>query len=94
MRPGCATCGVGDAERDGLRGGRRAATDFADQPGNGPIRYWDACDWIACRDGKARPVEPGTFPLAHGISARVGRLRAYGAAVMPPLAAAFIRATL
>jgi len=36
------------------------------------------CEWISCTDGKARPVEPGTFPLAHGIPARVGLLRGYG----------------
>jgi DNA (cytosine-5)-methyltransferase 1 len=55
---------------------------------------WDAVDWLPCRDGKARPVEPGTFPLAHGIPARVGRLRAYGNAIVPQVAAAFIEAYL
>lgn len=38
-------------------------------------------DWIICTDGKARPIEPGTQPLAHGQSNRVGRLRAYGNAM-------------
>lgn len=59
-------------------------------PTNG---YWRAADWLACRDGKWRPVEPGTFPLAHGAAARVGRLRAYGNAISPQVAEAFIRAT-
>ncbi len=53
-----------------------------------------AADWIACRDGKTRPVEPGTFPLAHGIPARVGRLRGYGNAIVPQVAAEFIGAFL
>jgi DNA (cytosine-5)-methyltransferase 1 len=53
---------------------------------------WADADWIPCRDGKWRPVEPGTFPLAHGASARVGRLRAYGNAVVAPAAECFIRA--
>lgn len=53
---------------------------------------WTACEWIPCRDGKSRPVEPGTFPLAHGAPARVGRLRAYGNAIVAPLAEEFIRA--
>jgi len=41
-----------------------------------------------------RPVEPGTLPLADGIANRVGRLRAYGNAIVPQVAAAFIKATL
>ena len=57
-----------------------------------PAGFWDAADWLSCRDGKARPVEPGTFPLAHGVSARVGRLRGYGNAVVPQVAAEVIRA--
>jgi DNA (cytosine-5)-methyltransferase 1 len=53
---------------------------------------WLDCDWIPCADGKARPVESGTFPLAHGVPARVGRLRGYGNAITPQAAAAVIRA--
>lgn len=55
---------------------------------------WSACDWIPCSDGKSRPVEPGTFPLAHGVAGRVGRLRAYGNAIVAQQAATFIRAAL
>jgi hypothetical protein len=53
---------------------------------------WTALEWIACSDGKARPTQPGLFPLAHGVSGRVGRLRAYGNAIVPQVAAAFVRA--
>ena len=53
---------------------------------------WGGADRLLCRDGKWRPVEPGTFPLAHGIPNRVGRLRAYGNAIVPQVAAEFIRA--
>jgi DNA (cytosine-5)-methyltransferase 1 len=56
--------------------------------------FWSAADWIPCADGKTRPVEPGTFPLAHGIPARVGRLRGYGNAIVPQVGAAFIEAYL
>ncbi len=56
--------------------------------------FWHPADWLPCIDGKARPVEPGTFPLAHGATARVGRLRAYGNAIVAPVAEAFIRAYL
>jgi DNA (cytosine-5)-methyltransferase 1 len=55
---------------------------------------WSSCDWLPCSDGVQRPVEPGAFPLAHGVPARVGKLRAYGNAIVPQVAAAFIRAVL
>jgi len=53
---------------------------------------WETPDWLLCRDGFWRPVEPGTFPLAHGVPARVGRLRAYGNAIVPQVAAELVRA--
>lgn len=56
--------------------------------------FWSNADWIWCRDEKFRPVEPGTFPLAHGVPARVGRLRGYGNAIVPQVAATFIEAAL
>ena len=63
--------------------------------GPGPVNgFWGASDWLGCRDGKWRPVEPGAFPLARGVSARVGRLRAYGNAINPYQAAAFIEASM
>ena len=73
------------AER-GLQGDTRSAS-----PTNG---HWRDADWLYCRDGKWRPVEPGTFPLAHGAPARVGRLRAYGNAIVPQVAAEVIGAYL
>jgi DNA (cytosine-5)-methyltransferase 1 len=60
----------------------------------GRANFWADAEWISCRDGKWRPVEPGTFPLAHGIPNRVGRLRAYGNAIKPQVAAEVIRAYL
>jgi DNA (cytosine-5)-methyltransferase 1 len=55
---------------------------------------WNCAEWIPCSDGVSRPVEPGTHPLAHGVSGRVGLLRGYGNAIVPQVAAAFIRAAL
>jgi len=60
-------------------------------PTNG---LWRDADWLGCRDGKWRPVEPGTFPLAHGAAARVGRLRGYGNAIVAPQAQAFVEAVM
>ena len=70
--------------------------------------FWRDADWLFCRDGKWRPVEPGTFPLVDGAAARmgrvepgvarvassnrVGRLKGYGNAINAQAAAAFIRA--
>lgn len=56
--------------------------------------FWADADWLGCRDGKWRPAEPGSFPLAHGVSNRVVRLRAYGNAINPHQGAAFVRAFL
>ena len=53
--------------------------------------FWRDADWLHCRDGKWRPVRPGSFPLADGVPARVGRLRTYGNAVNIEAAAAFIK---
>ena len=70
--------------------------------------FWRDADWLLCRDGKWRPVEPGTFPLVDGAAARMGRvepgvarvassnrvsrLKGYGNAINAQAAAAFIRA--
>lgn len=63
----------------------------AGRPTNG---FWGDADWLFCRDGKWRPVEPGLEPLAHRPAARMGRLRAYGNAIVPQAAAAFIKACM
>lgn len=71
-----------------VNGGRE---DFGPGPVNGA---WGNADWIHCRDGKWRPVESGTFPLAHGDSGRLGRLRAYGNALNFEQAKGFLREAL
>lgn len=56
--------------------------------------FWRDSDWLFCRDGKWRPVEPSLEPLVNGVSARVVRLRGYGNAINPHQAAVFIRAAM
>jgi DNA (cytosine-5)-methyltransferase 1 len=109
-----AACG-----KDSGRGSPReetGPTGSAGVPG-----FWSAFDLIPCRDGKVRRAEPGSFPLAHGVSSsmgpllarlgelghdaktarrlvressrnRVGRLKGYGNAIVPEVAAVFVRA--
>ncbi|MBP7638734.1 MAG: DNA cytosine methyltransferase [Kiritimatiellae bacterium] len=73
---------------------RHVAGRHEGQSGGALAGFWANAEWIPCRDGKWRPVEPGTFPLAHGAPARVGRLRAYGNAIVAPLAAEWVRVVM
>ncbi|QLX99149.1 DNA cytosine methyltransferase [Enterobacter sp. RHBSTW-00593] len=119
----CSAGGMGDTNLTRLEGlggndsaaGWKGQTGSATPPGvhmralevNG---FWRDADWLFCRDGKWRPVEPGTFPLVDGAAARmgrvepgvarvassnrVGRLKGYGNAINAQAAAEFIRAYL
>jgi DNA (cytosine-5)-methyltransferase 1 len=51
-------------------------------------------EWIACPDGKSRPVKSGLCLLAHGYKHRTPILHAIGNAIVPSVAAAFIKATM
>lgn len=93
---------MGNGKRAGLEGLARnedhaPGRAFADRPtpatssGGGA---WDGADWITGHDGKARRVKPGVCLLANGVSGRVGRLRAYGNAIVPQVAAEVIGAYL
>ena len=72
----------------------KGADDLSKHSGSGRPKPWDDLLWLPCRDGKARPTQSGLFPLAHGISNRVGILRGAGNAIVPQVAAAFIDAYL
>ncbi|ESM81993.1 DNA cytosine methyltransferase [Enterobacter roggenkampii] len=117
----CSAGGMGDTNLTRLEGlggndcaaGWKGQTRSATSPGvhlrplevNG---FWRDADWLFCRDGKWRPVEPGTFPLVDGAAARlgrvepgvarvassnrVGRLKGYGNAINAQAASEFIRA--
>jgi DNA (cytosine-5)-methyltransferase 1 len=93
---------VADAGHVGTGGGHIAAGSMETTIGGEPCinapadsvdgTFWGAFDFVGCADGKVRRVEPGTFPLANGVPARLGRLRGYGNAIVPQVAAEFIRA--
>ena len=82
------TCGDAKGSDLSVRPSRQKQTASI-EPGR---NFWDAFTLIPCLDSKLRRIEPGTFPLAHGVPARMGKLRAYGNAIVPQVAAEFIRA--
>jgi len=86
--------GFGDASTGRLENTTTSSglrDDMRPGPTNG---FWGDADWLFCRDGKWRPVKPGLEPLAHGAPQRVGRLRAYGNAIVSEAAAHVIAAFL
>jgi DNA (cytosine-5)-methyltransferase 1 len=58
----------------------------------GSCGAWDSFTLVPCADGKTRRIKSGLAPLAHGIPARVVRLRGYGNAIVPQVASAFVSA--
>lgn len=114
--------GVAHSEQQGLEGhagngddghepGRLGADEA--RPASASGAAWDSFDILPCRDGKARRVESGTFPLVDGIpggvvpgsdpsvseaqataESRVMRLKGYGNAIVPAVAAEFLIAYL
>lgn len=93
--------GMGDSIQSRLEGHTGNESDRNEPGWNGTeaarsitkaSRPWNSFELIPCLDGKARRIEPGTCPLAHGVSGRVGLLRGYGNAIVPQVAAEFIQA--
>jgi DNA (cytosine-5)-methyltransferase 1 len=101
---GCATASFGLADADGgqsgdgelqrswqhgliAKDGGLRVEHFAADALKG---HWGTADWLYCTDGRWRPVEAGTFPLADGAAFRLGRLRGYGDAINAQVAKAFI----
>lgn len=118
---GGSSCGLGNSDISGLERLGRHDCSAGRERQAGPTTeaglhmralevngFWRDADWLLCRDGKWRPVEPGTFPLVDGAAARmgrvqptvarmassnrVGRLKGYGNAINAQAAAYFIRA--
>lgn len=98
-RGGGAPRGMGDASRlggeTGLPGSQSGEEGNAGKPlHRGDQGFWDDFDLLDGADGRIRRIESGVTPLATGVPARVGRLRAYGNAICVPLAAEFVTASL
>lgn len=56
--------------------------------------FWATSDLVVSGDGKQRPIEPGTLPVADGAPQDMDVLRAYGNAIVPQVAATFIEAVM
>ena len=84
--------GDADGEREVSQPGVRGRPQS--EPDGISASFWFPCDWLPCTDGKARPVEPGSFPLASGVQQRASKLRALGNSIVPQVAAEFIKAYL
>jgi DNA (cytosine-5)-methyltransferase 1 len=97
--PDRSSCRLGDADHEGSQGhGRLERLDDSQGRQGAFRRSWSSSvdSWqatlIPCADGKARRIKPSIEPLAHGIPGRVGRLRAYGNAIVPQVAAEVLKA--
>ena len=91
--------GLGDASGQGLptpqreviRGEGRQVEGGAATESSRAQSPWAGL-YLSCADGKARRIEPSIEPLAHGVPSRVGRLRSYGNAIVPQVAAEVLKA--
>lgn len=89
-----------------FRGGRQAAAANHREPKvfgsadrtSGHSRVVDlagpVADWLACADGRSRPIEPGLCAVVDEYPGRVERLRAFGNALDTRQARAFIEAVM
>lgn len=86
---------VADTFQSGLEGVTRY--DSTEKGWEEQIRHYtesDTFEWVECPDGKIRSVKSGIRLLANGFPNRVGILRGFGNAIVPQVAAEFIKATM
>lgn len=89
------------------RGTRCAPTRETTQlSGNTSGGFWDRFEFVNCADGKARRIEPGIFTVVDGVPfrladgrtvegvSRAATLKGIGNAIVPQVAAEFVRAFL
>jgi DNA (cytosine-5)-methyltransferase 1 len=93
------SCNVAKSDSEGLQGYRGLIEQYGAQGRQDAIglcaenSFWNrgAEQWIDCPDGKQRLIEPSICLLANGFSERVGLISAGGNAIVPQVAAEFIK---
>ena len=94
--------GLGIPNGDGWESGESAGASTRHGNSAESASFWSDAYWLLCRDGKHRrvPTQPALFPLADGIPYKLARrgsirpalLKGAGNAIVPDVAADFIRA--
>lgn len=82
---------VGNGHHDGRE---RQWLSHGSQWEQDPHFDWTGEEWIVCGDGKARRIKSGILLLAHGIPARMDRVKALGNAFVPQIAEEIGRAII
>ena len=80
--PGAAHLSASPWATPTTRDWKDGACQDANVPINGLLGRQVTLTGSSAGTEKRRPIQPGLFPLAHGVAGRVGRLRAYGNAIV------------
>ena len=86
-------CAVADSDSEGSQRCGGYEQQYGEEGREVEERHhWSSGVWINCPDGKQRLVEPTIPLLADGFSERVGVIHCAGDAIVPQVAAEFIKA--
>ena len=97
---GCSVGRLGDSNNARLEGlwrydgfdgpeGRKTTERLA-----GASNFWSDYVTVDCYDRRTRRIESGLEPLVNGVPKRASKLRAYGNAIVPQIAAQFVRSVM
>lgn len=83
---------VGDPDVPGPQGrGVRRDSPSQRTPRAPSLGDWGVAGWVPCADGFLRPLGPAPQPVADGLPSRMVLLHGVGNAIVPQLAAVFMR---